>query len=71
MKLKELAIHEFMKLDTDNMVRVYELIQFLRSKIQRGDREHSDSSYLKVRRALRQCSGSLTEDILSERSNRI
>lgn len=71
MKIKELAIQELMKLDTDDMVPIYDLIKFLRVKKQKRDGEHGKSCYMKVRYALKTCHGSLSHDIIVERSERV
>ncbi len=71
MKIKEQTIKELESLDPSELMKVYEIIISL--KITR--KEHKDRkgkpAYLRVRNALKHCKGSLSEDILLLREDRI
>lgn len=72
MKIKEQAIKELESLSPSEVVTVYEMIISLKSKVkkQRKTRE-GEPAYLRVRKVLNQCKGSLGEDILLLREDRI
>lgn len=67
MKLKEMAIKELDELNPEALARVYDLITELKrtNQIKKGKTITED--YLKVREALKQCKGSLSEDVIQER----
>lgn len=68
MKIKEEAIKELETLRPAELLKVYDLIFSLKEKKQI---EVPNAAYLKVREALRQCRGSLSEDVLLGREDRI
>ncbi len=71
MKVKEQVIEALNELKPSETLMVYDLILSLKSKIGvKGVKKHL-SAYLKARKALRQCKGSLSEDILKGREDRI
>lgn len=70
MEIKEKAIKEIEALKPDELLIVNDLILSLRSKI-RAPKSKERLSYVKVKEALRGCKGSLSEDVLSAREERI
>ena len=70
-KLKEQAIKELDELKPEALARVYDLIIELKRSDQAKKTKATTADYLKVRKALKQCKGSLSEDILQEREDRI
>ena len=71
MKLKEQAIKRLEELKPEALARVYDLITELKLTDQAKKRKKTNTDYLKVRAALKQCKGSLSEDIIKEREDRI
>ena len=72
MKLKEQAIKRLDELKPEALARVYDLITELkRTDHQVKKSKKTNTDYLKVRKALKQCKGSLSEDIIKEREDRI
>jgi hypothetical protein len=71
MKLKEQAIKKLDELKPEALARVYDLIMELKRSDQARKAKATTGDYLKVREALKQCKGSLSEDILREREDRI
>ena len=71
MKIKDQAIKELKELRPTELIKVYDLILSLKKRTLNGRREKSVPAYLKVRGALKQCKGSLSEDIISVRQDRI
>ena len=71
MKIKKQAIKELNGLKPDALVKVYDFITELKRKNQTKKRKTATSDYMKVREALSQCKGSLSEDIMLEREDRI
>ncbi|MBI5755885.1 MAG: hypothetical protein HZA12_03080 [Nitrospirae bacterium] len=70
MKIKEQAIKDLDTLKPSELLIVYDLILSLKGK--KPERAFPVvSAYKKVREALKGCKGSLTEDILSARTDRI
>ncbi len=67
MKIKEQAIKELETLKPVEVMRVYDLILSLKDKRQKRIAKEALPSYMRVREALKQCKGSLSEDILSNR----
>jgi len=53
------------------LVKVYDLILSLKKRALNRRKEKSVPAYLKVRGALKQCRGSLSEDVLAVREDRI
>ena len=71
MKLKEQAIKRLEELKPEALARVYDLITELKRTDKAKKRKTTNTDYLKVREALKQCKGSLSEDIIQEREDRI
>ncbi len=71
MKLKEQAIKKLDELKPEALARVYDLITELKRTSQTKKSKMTVTDYMKVREALKQCKGSLSEDIIQEREDRI
>ena len=71
MKIKDQAIKNLEELEPGDLVRVCDLINSLKGKQPEEKRKRDFLSYTRVRRALKQCKGSLSEDILAAREDRI
>ena len=71
MKLKEQAIKKLDELKPEALARVYDLIMELNRADQAKKSKTTTADYIKVRRALKQCKGSLSDDIMQEREDRI
>jgi len=71
MKIKEEAIKELEELDAAEMLKVYDLIQSLKRKPPAEREKENLLAYLRVKEALKQCKGSLSNDILSAREERV
>ena len=71
MKLKEQAIKKLDELKPEALARVYDLIVELKGTEQAEKSKTATADYIKVRKALKQCKGSLSDDIIQEREDRI
>jgi len=71
LNLKEQTIKELDELRPGALVRVYDLITELKRTSQAKKNKTTTADYIKVREALKQCKGSLSEDIILEREDRI
>ena len=71
MKIKDQAIKELQELKPTELIKVYDLIMSLKKRTLNARKEKSVPAYLKVRGALKQCKGSLSEDVLVVREDRI
>jgi hypothetical protein len=71
MKIKDQAIKELQELKPTELIKVYDLIVSLKKRTLSARKEKTVPAYLKVRGALRQCKGSLSEDVLAVREDRI
>jgi hypothetical protein len=71
MKVKEQTIEELNHLRPTEMLEVYNLILSLKNSKNNIPSKKSETAYLKVREALKHCQGSLAEDILLQRKERI
>lgn len=71
MKIKEKTIKELDKLNPREVMIVYDFILSLKSKIVEQNAKEHLPAYIRVRNALKQCKGSMSEDILSGRKDRI
>lgn len=71
MKLKEQAIKKLDELKPDALARVYDLIIELKRTEQAEKSRITTADYMKVREALKQCKGSLSDDIIRERADRV
>ncbi len=71
MKVRERTIEELNHLKPNEIVKVYNLILSLKNHENDFPSRPPKTAYLKVREALKHCKGSLAEDILSQREDRI
>ncbi len=71
MKLKEQTIEKLDELKPEALARVYDLIVELKRTDQAEKTKKTTADYIKVREALKQCKGSLSDDIIQEREDRI
>lgn len=71
MKIKDQAVKELEELEPTEIIKVYDLILSLKKRKVDARKENIVPAYLKVRGALKQCKGSLSEDIVSVREDRI
>ena len=71
-KIKKRTIRELDELKPDALVKVYDLITELKRTMNEVKKTKTTTSdYMKVREVLRQCKGSLAEDVTLEREDRI
>jgi hypothetical protein len=70
MKLKEQAIKKLDELKPEALARVYDVIVELRRADQAKKNRTTTADYIKVRETLKQCKGSLSDDIIQEREDR-
>ncbi len=71
MKIKEQTIKELEDLGSSELMKVYEMIISLKTKQEKYKTKKGQPAYLRVRNALKQFKGSLSEDILLLREDRI
>jgi len=75
MKAKEQIIQELNHLNRMEILKVYNLISALKSNMPQGDKAKSSmrfsTAYLRAREALKNCKGSLADDIITEREDRV
>lgn len=71
LNLKEQTIKELDELKPQALAKVYDLITELKRTNQAKKSKTTAADYIKVREALKQCKGSLSEDIILAREDRI
>ena len=71
MKMKDKTIKELEGLKPDDLLKIYDLILSLKRDLNKKTKEETTPPYMKVREALKSCKGSLSEDILSLREDRV
>ena len=71
LNIKEQTIKELKELKPEAIAKVYDLITELKRANQAQKSKTTTTGYLSVRKALEQCKGSLSEDIIQEREDRI
>lgn len=72
MKIKEQTIKELESLSPSELMTVYEVIISIKTETKKQHKvREGEPPYLKVRKALNQCKGSLGEDILLLREDRV
>lgn len=75
MRAKEKIIQELNHLNRTEILKVYNLISALKSNVPQGDKakrgRRFSTAYLKAREALKNCKGSLAEDIIAGREDRV
>lgn len=69
-RLKEIAINDLNNFNSIEMAKLYDFMQFIKDKRQSVSPK-MNTSYLKVREALQDCTGSFSEDILREREETV
>ncbi len=70
MKIKEKAMKELEAMTPSEVIMLYDLMLSLKTKAKEKLLTHS-KAYIKVREALNECKGSLSNDIIMEREDRI
>ena len=71
MKIKERAIEEIQELSPQEVTSVYNLILALKKERPNHRTEERVAPYKRAREILAKCEGSLAEDIMQERKDRI
>jgi hypothetical protein len=71
MKMKDKTIKELEGLKPDDLLKIYDLILSLKRDLERKIEGEIIPSYVRVREALQSCKGSLSDDILSLREDRV
>ncbi len=71
MRLREQTKKCLEELEPKALAQVYDLISELKRAAGPGQQKKNSQDYLKVRKALNTCTGSLTDDILMGREDRI
>jgi hypothetical protein len=71
MKIKDQTIRELEELKPGDLLKIYDLILSLKKSPEGGRRKSGLAPYRRVRKALKQCKGSLSEDIMAAREERI
>jgi hypothetical protein len=71
MKIRDQAIRELEELKPGDLLKIYDLILSLKRRPEGGRRKSGLPPYRRVRKALKQCKGSLSEDIMAAREDRI
>ena len=71
MKIKEQTMKELESLGPSELMTVYEMIISLKARHRKREIREGEPDYLRVRKALKQCKGSLSEDIKLLREDRI
>jgi hypothetical protein len=70
MEIRERTIDEIKKLDSNSLMALYEIVLSMK-KSRNGNREELSSTYLNVRDLLKSVGGSLAEDIVVGREDRL
>lgn len=70
MKLKTRLIEEIKTLSNSNILRLYDMAMTLK-ECEKPNLKTTSDDYISVRKALGNCKGSLSEDILEERNEKI
>ena len=70
MQLKERTVHALGELNSTELSYIYETIQMVKQNRRHQPAAHSDF-YLQAQAALASCSGSIAQDIITERGDRI
>lgn len=72
MKVRSQAIEELGLLNPTELLKVYNLILSLRGTSHgNGQTQKPGTAYLRTRQALKNCKGSLSQDIILEREDRV
>jgi len=70
MKPKDRLLKELEHLSNSNILKVYDLVLTLKEK-EKTKRVTGSKDYLRAREALKNCKGSLSDDIKEERKERV
>ena len=71
MKMQEETIREIKQLPPETLSRVYAFVLSMKKRVPETHKKTVSSSYLRIRAILNKCSGSLSEDIIRTREDRI
>jgi hypothetical protein len=71
MKLKEKTISEINRLPPDELARVYDFIQFIKKGKMKERVSKEQAPYLRSRKILEKCKGSLADDVIGDREERL
>ncbi len=73
MQAKERLKKEIESLDPHNILRVYDLVLSLKNqdKDKKAEAKKAGNGFRRTRLALKNCTGSLSDDIIEERNDRI
>jgi hypothetical protein len=71
MQAKERLKKEIESLDPHNILRVYDLVLSLKNQDKKAEAKKAGNGFLRTRLALKNCAGSLSDDIIEERNDRI
>lgn len=69
MRAKERLIKEIEWLGPHNILRVYDLVLILKKQDQKIQLKKPNNGYTRTRLALKNCKGSLSDDIIKERND--
>jgi len=71
MQAKERLLKEIESLGPHNILRVYDLVLALKTQDKKIQLKKPNNGYLRTRLALKNCKGSLSDDLIKERNDRI
>ena len=71
MEIRERAIKEINNLNTNKLMTLYEIILSMKNSEKDANKGRISSAYLKVRESLKNLNGSLSDDIILMREDRI
>ncbi|MBC8525733.1 MAG: hypothetical protein ISS28_01945 [Candidatus Cloacimonetes bacterium] len=71
MKIKEKTIQEIKNLDADNLMFIYEIILSIKNRKKLFRSVDVSSAYKRVRELLKDLKGSLSDDIILDREDRV
>lgn len=71
MKIKEQTIKELETLGPSDLYVVYDLIQSMKVKQKKQRSSGTGQGYQRVRDILKHCKGSMSDDILNDRADRV
>jgi len=71
MQAKKRLLKEIESLNSHSILRVYDLVLSLKKQNKKIESKKPENGYLRTRLALRDCKGSLSQDIINERDDRV
>ena len=71
MTLKQQTIEEIKQLPPKELTRAYNFILLLKEKKRPAHEKQKKAAYLRAREVLSKCKGSLSEDIITNREDRV